>query len=87
VAAPPTSIEWNRLSPPSLEAVKLITMRMAAGYSYDEVALMLDTEQPELRRLKPPTDSRFTTQWVSKGTASFAPRSSSPARRRTRRPG
>jgi hypothetical protein len=66
VAAPPTSIEWNRLSPPSLEAVKLITMRMAAGYSYDEVALMLDAEQPELRHLKPPTDSRFTTQWVSK---------------------
>ena len=54
MAPPPCEIDWNALSPRSREIVLHCSIREAAGYSLDEVAVALDRERPELRHLELP---------------------------------
>jgi predicted transcriptional regulator len=62
----PRSVEWNALSLASREVARHVTLREAAGYTYDEIALQLQRDRPELRHLPAPSPSKGCTKaWVS----------------------
>ncbi len=47
------------------EVVKHVVLRQAAGYNYDEIALALQRDQPELRHVPLPPRRKGYTKWVS----------------------
>ena len=48
----------------SREVVLHVGLREAGGYSLDEVVVILNREQPELRHLPPPPRGLFTKSWI-----------------------
>jgi hypothetical protein len=66
VTAPPREVDWSALSLASREVVRHVTLRESAGFTYDEIALQLQRDQPELRHLPLPSPSKgYTKAWVS----------------------
>lgn len=64
--AAPTEIEWHRLSPRGREILQQIALRLAAGYSYEEIADILDRDRPPFRHLEPPVGGKpISKNWVS----------------------
>ena len=63
VAAPPASIEWDRLSQRSLEIAAHVAVRLAAGFNYVEVAAQIERQRDELRYLDPPEGRPVGKHW------------------------
>ncbi|HUG64321.1 MAG TPA: hypothetical protein VMK83_03815 [Gaiellaceae bacterium] len=58
---PPTNIPWGSLSPRSLAIVREVGLRLTAGYSFTEVAAILDHERPEI------PDAPISARGITKG--------------------
>jgi len=61
----PTTVNWSGLSPLGREARGQIGMRLSAGYSTQEIALLIDSQRDELEWLVPPRRGPITDQWVT----------------------
>ena len=61
----PEAIEWSELSPASQETIKHVMVRIAAGWTYEEVAVAMERERPELRHVPLPPRGTFTKGWVA----------------------
>ena len=66
MAAPP-EIAWERLSPRGKEIMRQVVLRLAAGYTYTEIAQILDRDRPPFKHLVPPV-GRIDKSWVSTRT-------------------
>ena len=64
VAAPPPSVDWDRLTPKGRETATRISLREANGYSYGEIAVLLDAERDQLTHLNPPP-GQTRSSWIS----------------------
>lgn len=58
-------VEWSRLSPRGRELVRVIALRFAAGYSFDEIADMIEESRSEIRADLELPRGRVTKGWVS----------------------
>ena len=57
------SPDWSKLSPRGRAILGQVAIRLTAGYSYPEIAELLDTQRPVLQDLPLPK-GKVTTGWV-----------------------
>lgn len=65
----PEEVDWSELSPRGREIVRQVGLRLAAGFSYEEIAEILERDTPPFRHLELPLGGKpISKAWVSART-------------------
>ena len=65
LSAPPTEIDWSALSPQAREIAQLVALRLVAGMSLDEIAVILDEHRGRIRHNELPRADSITKNWCA----------------------